>query len=77
MTIEHESKMLAEYTLNNDEINRVCRRLALKSSNTEFWTTEEWEQNENTAQYALYWSEYSRAMTAIQIEAMRELNGIF
>ena len=38
---------------------------AKKNSGTQFWTPKEWEQNEDTAQYDLYWSEYARHQSMV------------
>lgn len=67
--------LVTEQVMNSAEIGRFCDRYAREHSGTVFWSEQDFEDNERTAQYELYWAVYSRVMGQIVIDAGNELFG--
>ncbi len=68
--LDRHAYHLADLVMEDSEINNWVIRKAKKSSGTQFWTSEQWEQNENTPQYEYYWSEHVRFQCMVMSRAM-------
>ena len=75
MSIETErlAEQLAERIMSDEEITRFCDHQARKLSKTISWGPDEFEQNENTAPYDLYWSSYAAIQVMIVLKAVQKL----
>lgn len=76
-TIKHASEILTQLIVDNDQICAVCERIAKEVSGTKYWTPQDFEQNEGTAQYDLYWSVYGSVQAKVASIASITLVGAF
>ena len=74
--LDRHAYHLADLIMEDPEINDWVIRKAKKSSGTQYWTPEEWEQNENTVQHDLYWSEHVRFQCMVMSRALSIQLGI-
>ena len=77
MTQSHREILLTkidQFVMNDPEIGRYCDRIARERSGTTFWSKDEFEQNEDTSQYALYWSIYVEVQVKLVTEAALNLS---
>lgn len=76
-SIEQAAETLAQSILDDPAIGRVCDRIARDQSGTKFWSSDMFEQYEDTAQYDLYWSVYAAVQSKITALASIKLVGAF
>jgi hypothetical protein len=74
--LDRHAYHLADLVMEDSEINNWVIRKAKERSGTQYWTPEEWEQNENTTQYDLYWSEHVRFQCMVMSRALSIQLGI-
>ena len=60
----------------DSDLHAWANERALQVSGTELWGTEQWEQNEDTSAYTLYYSELTRYKCIIVTRALNQLLGI-
>ena len=76
VVIDRHAYHLADLVMEDPEINDWVIRKAKQSSGTVYWTPEQWEQYENTAQYDYYWSEHVRFQCMVMSRALSIQLGI-
>lgn len=54
--ISDMANYLSDLICNDPKIQEVCESIARRESKTEHWEPTDWEQNEDTPQYDLYWA---------------------
>jgi len=64
-SIQYQANQLVSYISDSSEIGRVCDRIARARSGTKYWSPEQFERSEDTAQYDLYWAVYSETQVKI------------
>ncbi|KKK54521.1 hypothetical protein LCGC14_3083880 [marine sediment metagenome] len=75
-SLEYPAEVLAQHIMDDDKIGAICKKVAQDRSGTRFWTPEQWEQNENTAQYDLYWAVYTETQVKIVTIALGKIANI-
>jgi len=74
--LEQAGKYLGQLISDDAELQRVCDELAKAAvPETATWSAEDWEQNEFTTAYQLYYSEFVRYQTIIVSHALQYLIG--
>lgn len=69
-------QQLIQSVMDDSEIGRFCDRYARQQSGTQFWSAEDFEANEQSAQYELYWANYARVQGQLVIDAGMDLVGL-
>ena len=72
--IQYQANVLAQNVSDDKEIGAVCDRIARGRSGTRYWTPEQFEQNEDTAQYDLYWAAYTEVQVKIVVLALNQIS---
>lgn len=71
--IDRLAEQLVEQIMSDEGITRYCDHQARRYSQTISWDPDEFERNENTAQYDLYWSSYAATQVSIVLLAVQKL----
>lgn len=71
--VEQLAHVISDRIMSDQELCDWCHRQANESAGTKFWTIEEREQNENTPQYNLYWSEYTRYQAIVVYRVLGQI----
>ncbi len=50
--------VLSDKIMSDPDLSTLCDEVAKIHSGTTEWTSQEWEDNENTEQYKRYWDHY-------------------
>ncbi len=75
-SLEYPAEVLAQHITDDDKIGAICKDIANKRSGTKYWTPEQWEEYENTAQYDLYWAVYTETQVKIVTIALGKIANI-
>ena len=71
--VDRLAELLTQVVMDHEEISDYCKRKANEHAGTKFWSSDDFEHYEDTAQYDLYWSSYARFMSVIVAAAMIKL----
>ncbi len=66
---------IVQFVSDHTESNSFARIKALAISDTRDWTPKDWERNEDTEQYTLYYSELTRIKAKLVTLALNQLLG--
>ena len=68
--------MITDLVCSDNAVYAYCEPIARKLSQTEGWGQEQWEQNENTAKYDLYYATLSNLHTKILARAITNMTNL-
>ena len=74
--IQEQSSRLAQTIQDDPLISQLCDKIAKAQSKTTDWSPDQFEQNEDSAQYDLFYAIYEEVQTAIVLESLGYLRGI-
>ncbi len=74
--LDQHAYHLADLVMEDSQISRWVIHKAHISSGTQYWTPEQWEENEGTPQYDYYWSEHVRFQCMVMSRALSIQLGI-
>ncbi len=72
-SIEYQAHNLLGYISDDKEIGTVCDKVARERSGTQSWNSDEFEKNEDTPQYDLYWAVYAETQVKIVVLALSKV----
>lgn len=78
MTQQYErlGEQIAQLILDHSGIADVCNQVANERAGSASWTSEQWEQNEDTPQYDLYWATYTQTQIKIVVCALNKIANV-
>ncbi len=73
---ENMGEQIAQIILDHKGVQDVCSHVAQERSGVGSWTPEEWEANEDTPRYDLYWSVYTETQVKIVVSALNKIANV-
>ena len=68
-------QLAVETIMNLPDLCNYADRIARQQAGVKYWNAQDFERNEDTAQYDLYWSVYAAVQGRIALDAAKELIG--
>ena len=72
-SIQYQAHCLLSYISDDKGIGTVCDKVARERSGTKYWTADEFEKNEDTPKFDLYWSVYAETQVKIVVLALSKV----